>query len=95
MDSRQQGPVMYVASMDAIVNRWFTNYEDARESLHAEGGYLFPYRNQYFVTLREGIRELGLDPDDPDWARIGWDWVRPKDEEAWERLRNKRELAAV
>jgi hypothetical protein len=92
--SRDDGPVMYVARMDAIMNRWFTTYEDARASLQSEGGYLFPYRNQYFVTLREGIRELGLDPDDPDWARIGWDWVRPDDAEAWERLKDKRELAA-
>ena len=95
MNPRDEGPVMYVESMDAIVNRWFTIYEEARSSLQAEGGYLFPYRNQYFVTLREGIRELGLDPDDPDWERIGWDWVQPKDKDAWERLRDKRELSGV
>lgn len=84
---------MYVARMDAIVNRWFTTYEDAKASQRSEGGYLFPFRNQYFVTLREGVRELGLDPDDADWARIGWDWVRPGDEAAWERLKEQRELA--
>ena len=91
---RDEGPVMYVARMDAIVNRWFTTYEAARASLEAEGGYLFPYRGQFFVTLGEGVRELGLDPDDPDWARIGFDWVRPADEAAWARLKGKRELAA-
>ena len=85
---------MYVARMDAIVNRWFTTYEEARASLESEGGYLFPYKNQFFVTLREGVRELGLDPDDPDWERIGWDWVRPADAEAWERLKSKREIAS-
>lgn len=85
---------MYVARMDAIVNRWFTNYEAAKASLQSEGGYLFPYRDQYFVTLSEGVRELGLDPGDPDWARIGWDWVQPADAAAWERLREKRQLAA-
>ena len=37
------------------------------------------------MTLREGVRELGLDPDDSDWARIDWDWVRPADTEAWRR----------
>lgn len=72
-DSHDEGPVMYVARMDAIVNR---------------------YRGQYFVTLREGVWELGLDPDDPDWAHIGWDWVRPADADAWRRLKKKRELAA-
>lgn len=83
-------PEMYVSRMDAVLNSWFTNYEEARRSLETNGGYLLPFKNQFFVTQSEGIRELGLDPDDPDWQRIGWDWVRPKDEEAWVRLREKR-----
>ncbi len=45
----------------------------------------------FFVTFGEAIRELGLDPADPDWARIGWDWVCPRDAEAWQRLKIKRE----
>jgi hypothetical protein len=89
----EESPSMYVASMDAIVNRWFTTYEAARASLESEGAYLFPHRGQCFITLREGVRELGLNPDDPDWARIGWDWVRPADADAWARLHAKRELA--
>ena len=93
MTGSQEGPNMYVTRMDAVLNRWFTTYEEARASLEAEGGYLLPYKGQYFVTLGEGIRELGLDPDDPNWARIGWDWVRPKDSDAWERLKEKREQA--
>ena len=95
MTSSQEadGPDMYVPQMDAVLNRWFKSYEEARASLERESGYLLPYRAQYFITLGEGIRELGLDPDDPDWARIGWDWVRPNDTEAWERLKEKREQA--
>jgi hypothetical protein len=92
-DNRAAGPLMYVDSMDAIVNRWFTTYEAALASLRSEGGFLFPYKRQYFVTQGEGVRELGLDPDDPDWARIGWDWVCPADREAWTRLVEKRERA--
>jgi hypothetical protein len=83
-------PKMFVPSMDAVLSRWFTTYEDAKASLDAEGGYLLPFKNQFFVTQSEAIRELGLDPDDPDWERIGWDWVRPKDGEAWERLKERR-----
>lgn len=88
-----EGPIMYVPGMDAVLNRWFTNYAEASSSLASEGGYLLPYKGQFFVTLSEGIRELGLDPDDSDWARIGWDWVQPKDDEAWKRLKEKREQA--
>lgn len=93
--SEPEHPTMYVPSMDAIVSRWFTTYEEARTSLDAEGGYLLPHQEQYFVTSPEAIRELGLDPDDPDWARIGWDWVRPCDPMARERLRQRRMIAAL
>ena len=90
---QDEWPTMYVPRMDAILSRWFTTYEEARASLDAEGGYLLPYRRHFFVTSSEAIRELGLDPDDPDWALIGWDWVRPLDREAYERLKEKRSVA--
>lgn len=83
-------PPMWVAPMGACLNRWFLTYEEARESLEAEGGYLLPYRQQFFVTGPEAVRELGLDPQDPDWERIGRDWVRPADQEAWRRLAGRR-----
>lgn len=92
-DANQEGPLMYVPRMDAVLNRWFRNYAEARSSLESEGGYLLPFKSQFFVTLREGIRELGINPDDPDWALIGWDWVEPKDRDAWKRLKEKREQA--
>jgi hypothetical protein len=85
-------PVMYVPRMDAFLNRWFTSYDEARASLEAQGGYLLPYRDHFFVSTADAIRELGLDPDDPDWAAIGWDWVRPADSEARARLLEKRRL---
>jgi hypothetical protein len=91
--SHDEGPIMLVPRMDAVLNRWFTSYEEARSSLESEGGYLLPYRSQFFITTEEGIKELGLNPEDPDWALIGWDWVRPKDGEAWKRLKEKREKA--
>jgi hypothetical protein len=84
---------MWGAKMDAVLSRWFTTYDAARTSREAEGGYLLPYRGQFVVTTAEGIRELGLDPADPDWAHIGWDWVQPLDSAAWERLRDRRALA--
>jgi hypothetical protein len=92
MESHGEGSLMYVPRMAAILSRWFTTHEDARSSREAEGGYLLPYKNHFFVTTSEAIRELGLDPADPDWARIGWDWVCPSNAEAWQRLKVKREL---
>ena len=87
------GPVMYVTRMDAFLNEWFMSYDDALARLQCGGGYLLPHRGQFFITVPMAIRELGLDPDDPDWERIRWDWVRPVDREAWDRLCLKREVA--
>lgn len=93
MTAQDDGSLMYVPRMDAILSRWFVTYAEARNSREAEDGYLLPYRNQFFVTSSEAVRELGLDPDDPDWERMGWDWVQPADPDAWRRLREKRERA--
>jgi hypothetical protein len=81
---------MHADRMSLSLNRWFTTWDAAAASRQADGGWLLPYRRQFFVTGREGVRELGLDPDDPDWARIGWDWVRPRDAEAHLRLARAR-----
>lgn len=88
---------MYERAMDCLLNRWFTRYPDARASLEREGGYLLPYRHQFLVVESEGIRVLGLDPDDEDWRRIGRDWAQPADAAAFDRLKRKRErvLAAA
>ena len=93
MSMQVEQPAMWVPRMDAVLSRWFTSYEEARESLESEGGYLLPFRHQFFVTTSAAIEELGLDPEDPDWQRIGWDWACPADREAWERLMRKRTLA--
>ena len=53
-ETHAKGAIMYVPRMDAILNRWFTTYEGARASLESEGGYLLPYRSQFFVTTSEG-----------------------------------------
>ena len=84
---------MYAGTMDVFLNQWFATYEEARQARESEGGYLFPYKQHFFVAGAEAVRELGLDPADPDWERIGWDWVHPLNVEAWQRLKEKREAA--
>lgn len=77
---------MHTDRMGAFVNRWFATYAEAAEDHRRDGGFLLPYRRQFFVTVAEAVRELGLDPNDPDWARIGRDWVHPADVEGHLRL---------
>ncbi len=86
-------PVFHVPRHSSLLNRWFADHAQARASLAAYGGYLLPFRDQFFVTESEGVRELGLDPEDPDWAAVGFDMVRPLDLAAHARLCAKRRAA--
>ena len=56
MDYRDEEIPMYVATMDAIVNRWFTTYESARASLDRKVGISSP--TGLITSLRCG-REYG------------------------------------
>jgi hypothetical protein len=65
-----------------FLNRWYSSYADARKAREKHGGFLLPYKNHFFICEAEVIRALGLEPDDPDWEKIGWDAVQPADLEA-------------
>ena len=80
----------YQPDLDVFLNRWFSNYDEARRSLESEGGFLLPYRRHFYVCQPEAISAMGLDPEDADWELIGRDCARPSDAVAFERLREKR-----
>ena len=86
-------PSFHTPAMHALLNRWFTDHAAARACRDAEGGWLLPFRHQFFVTESAGILALGLDPGDPDWQAIGWDVVIPRDPAALARLCAKRRAA--
>lgn len=86
--------LMYDPGFAALLNVWFADYDEARAALERNPGFLLPYASQFVVCESEAIRLLGLDPDDPDWERIGFDFVAPRDRDAWRRLRARR-LAAL
>ncbi len=69
-----------------FLNRWFSSYEEALASLRSAGGYLFPFREQFFITDAGFLAALGVDPSDADWARMGFNWVEPLDAAARARL---------
>jgi hypothetical protein len=82
-----------------VLNHWFARYDEARrflDDLPAAGPrrYLLAYKRDVFVADREFVNCLGLEPDDPDWEAIAWDWVRPSNLAARRRLYSKR-LAAL
>jgi hypothetical protein len=84
------GVTMYTSAMSNMLNAWFADYESAHTAHQRHGGYLLPFKSQFFICSGEGVRLLGLDPADPDWKAIGHDWIRPANSGAWERLAQKR-----
>lgn len=72
-----------------FLNKWFASYTQAKAEQQQQGGFLFPYKNQFFICEASYIERLGLNPNDPDWKAIGWDWINPSDKTAWQRLYKK------
>ena len=91
MDQADKDTLWYQHNLDVFLNRWYSSYADARKAREHHGGFLLRYKSHFFVCEADVIRALGLEPDDPDWERIGWDAAQPADPEAFERLRQKRE----
>lgn len=75
--------------MASYWNIWFPNYDEARAVHREKGGFLFPYRNHFFVSDEHFVRAAGLDPEAPEWREIWHDWARPRDRKAWARLAAK------
>ncbi|MCA9641370.1 MAG: hypothetical protein KC492_11770 [Myxococcales bacterium] len=91
----EHGTLLYSSS--GVLNHWFTSYAEAHAAwadARRDGvAYLFAYKRDYFVTGVAFVESLGLDPDDPDWQALGWNWVKPANVEARARLFYKRLLA--
>ena len=69
------------------LNLWYRTYAEASEVLTTDPKrYLFPYRHQFVVCEGQLLEDQGIDTSNPDWERIGRDWVKPLDAKAQARL---------
>lgn len=68
---------------------WFATRNEALECLKNHAGFLLPYRDQFFICDKDYLNALGVSADDEDVRKIGRDWTRPLDEEAFLRLIEK------
>jgi len=72
-----------------FLNQWFANYTDAKSYQRLNGGFLLPFKNQFFICEADYINNLGFNAEDADWTLIGYDWASPDNKEAWQRLYKK------
>ena len=87
--SRDFGKLLYPRGCGAHSNIWSASYGEARRIRDEVSGYLLAYRHHFLIVDADYIRTMGLDPEDPDWPAIGYDWVKPRSLEARGRLYGK------
>ncbi len=74
------GTFWYRDQCSVLLNHWCRHYEEAKDVLHSEGGYLLPYKKQFVVVKQQYLELLGVDADDPLWSVLGNDWCQgPKE----------------
>jgi hypothetical protein len=89
IEQQDFGTLLYPGTCSGHYNIWSASYAEAREIRAAHGGYLLAYKRQFLIVEDGYIDSMGLDPADPDWERMGRDWVQPGDFGARERLYRK------
>jgi hypothetical protein len=78
---------LFSAGSAAFLNLWHRDYGEARELLAGEPKrFLFPYREHFVLCEALFLEARGINANDPDWERIGRDWVNPRDARAQARL---------
>lgn len=71
------------------LNLWFINYEEAKSHLESSGGFLLPYKRQFFICNANYIKQIGFEPDDSEWKKINYDWAMPAAQDAYRKLYKK------
>lgn len=85
-----KGTLMYRPS-PAYWNIWSASYEEAVAIRAEHGGYLLPFRQQFFVAEAPYVAWMGGEPEADEWRVLGRDWVKPSPEghAAWRRLTSR------
>lgn len=68
---------------------WYASYDEAAAHQQGTEYFLLPYQKQFFLCDVHYINALGIAVDDADLAKVGMDWTKPHDAEAWTRLLQK------
>jgi hypothetical protein len=84
-----QQDCLYRSSHVGLIYAWFSNYEKAAIYHKQNGGFLIKFWKDFAVCGNEYISCLSLSEYPDHWKRIGYNWVKPADQQAWEFLNQK------
>ncbi|MCO5934921.1 hypothetical protein NAF17_05165 [Mucilaginibacter sp. RB4R14] len=84
-----QEDCLYRSSKVGLIYAWFDDYKRAAVYHQQHSGYLLKFWNDFVVCGDEYIASLSLGGYPEYWKRIGFDWVKPSDLQAWHFLNEK------
>ena len=87
-DAIIENDCLYRYSCVAYVHSWFKDYSEAKHYFELNGGYLISFWKDYAVCGPEYISCIGLGSYEALWEKIGYNWVQPKDIEAYSKLKS-------
>jgi hypothetical protein len=80
---------LYRSSKVGLIYAWFSDYGKAATFHQQHGGYLIRFWKDFAVCGDEYITALSLVEYPDYWTKIGYDWVKPCDLQAWRFLNEK------
>ena len=83
------GRLLCPGRCEILTNVWCRSHDEALAAQEQYGGIILPYMHQFLIATTSYLRELGLDPDDPDLEALGSDWSAPQDRKARQSLCGK------
>lgn len=78
---------LYKPCCVSFIYAWFSNYEQAEAYFQKNGGYLIAFWKDFVVCGKEYISCLGLSQYEEQWKSMGYNWVNPKNEKAFQFLK--------
>ena len=86
------GQLWYERACGTLVNHWFADYQEARQTLHTlEDHCLYPFRHQFVVAAPLYAELLGLPAlTSPEWQQTNRDLVKGYGGSGWQQLTLRR-----
>jgi len=81
--------MLYRSNGVGLIHKWFKSDTEASKYHIKYGGYLLQFWADYVICGVEYIQLLGLHHYAEEWKAIGYNWIKPADQAAYQKLYQK------
>ncbi|QQX76017.1 MULTISPECIES: hypothetical protein [Aequorivita] len=82
----ERNDLLFRSNGIGLIHKWFNSYSEAKKYHTKYGGYLLQFWADYVVCGNEYIQLLALQHYTEAWKAIGYNWIEPTDEQAFQKL---------